>query len=628
MAVRGEPCYFTLTARDAWGNACGGGGHALSARLRPPLTDRRQPQLFLRDLADGTVEASFTPVAKGAHLIACFLGADPVRGVISRWWWNRMSGEARWQRPSRRHKATSRARGRRHWPSQKSSRTRKSVGPDPPPQLLICTTSPTESRATGTSYPPSTMGAEASTESRCRGRRAGGRLGEYMQQVMEEHQIAAAVASAGACPSDGAATAPGSRARGRRARRPRTSARRGAPPRDGADGRPPAPPRGGGGGGPRRDALLEPPAALVPLVAPGAGRDGRALPAKKRPRLNQYNSQESVSSNESAPAYRSLAGEPPALDRYASTAPPSRRGSYAGGVRRRRGAVGRIRRVGGRTTAVRRAAPASSASGPPRRAPPPRRRRAAAPGTPLQKGTSSEALSATMEEALHQAYAGGTPSARRGGGAAAAGGPGSAAAADDEVDDDAHAAAALARRAQDLYAEQQAQAAAAAQAPAAASRQQFRCSQCGASHNGHHVCPYADQYALRLRRRPRLGGERRDDDGVLRRRARRPARRLLRRRQLSTNVESQRSCGPAPKTRSSCRGWRRSGTSGGGWRRCSPTARTTPCATGGTGWRRRGSTRSSTSPSPTAPPPSPPSGPPPASPARGRPPTSPPPSPR
>ena len=80
VAVRGEPCYFTLTARDAWGNACGGGGHALSARLRPPLTDRRQPQLFLRDLADGTVEASFTPVAKGAHLIACFLGADPVRG--------------------------------------------------------------------------------------------------------------------------------------------------------------------------------------------------------------------------------------------------------------------------------------------------------------------------------------------------------------------------------------------------------------------------------------------------------------------------------------------------------------------------------------------------------------------
>ena len=80
VAVRGAPCYFTLTARDAWGNACGGGGHALSARLRPPLTDRRQPQLFLRDLADGTVEASFTPVAKGAHLIACFLGADPVRG--------------------------------------------------------------------------------------------------------------------------------------------------------------------------------------------------------------------------------------------------------------------------------------------------------------------------------------------------------------------------------------------------------------------------------------------------------------------------------------------------------------------------------------------------------------------
>ena len=80
MAVRGAPCHFTLTARDAWGNACEGGGHALSARLRPPLTDRRQPQLFLRDLADGTVEASFTPVAKGAHLIACFLGADPVRG--------------------------------------------------------------------------------------------------------------------------------------------------------------------------------------------------------------------------------------------------------------------------------------------------------------------------------------------------------------------------------------------------------------------------------------------------------------------------------------------------------------------------------------------------------------------
>ena len=78
MAVRGEPCHFTLTARDAWDNACEGGGHALSARLRPPLTDRRQPQLFLRDLADGTVEASFTPVS--AHLIACFLGADPVQG--------------------------------------------------------------------------------------------------------------------------------------------------------------------------------------------------------------------------------------------------------------------------------------------------------------------------------------------------------------------------------------------------------------------------------------------------------------------------------------------------------------------------------------------------------------------
>ena len=50
-----------MRTHDAWGNACEGGGHALSARLRPPLTDRRQPQLFLRDLADGTVEDTMTP---------------------------------------------------------------------------------------------------------------------------------------------------------------------------------------------------------------------------------------------------------------------------------------------------------------------------------------------------------------------------------------------------------------------------------------------------------------------------------------------------------------------------------------------------------------------------------------
>ena len=343
------------------------------------------------------------------------------------------------------------------------------------------------------------MGAEASSEAgAAEGAPEGADSGEYMQQVMEEYQKLQPPSPAPAPPPK----------------------RRGGPP--------PGEPSAGPKGTPLQNLLvegslremeqmvghllhreaaeaagrgetlsLEPPAALVPLVAPGAGRDGRALPAKKRPRLNQYNSQESVSSNESAPAYRSLAGEPPALDRYASTAPPSRRGSYAG-----EGYDGGEEPSGGSAESEDDDGGAARGAGLVRQRPAKKGAAAAAaaggplPGTPLQKGTSSEALSATMEEALHQLYAGGTPQRDEAGGAAAAGGPGSAAAADDEVDDDAHAAAAaLARRAQDLYAEQQAQAAAAAQAPAAASRQQFRCSQCGASHNGHHVCPYADQYA-------------------------------------------------------------------------------------------------------------------------------------
>ena len=79
-AVKGKAASFKILARDAFGNRVPHSAHGYSARVRPPLSATRAPDVYLVDNGDGTCGCEWLPTTRGRHVISVTLGGVPIEG--------------------------------------------------------------------------------------------------------------------------------------------------------------------------------------------------------------------------------------------------------------------------------------------------------------------------------------------------------------------------------------------------------------------------------------------------------------------------------------------------------------------------------------------------------------------